>query len=157
MFKEVNKVEIIVQDPSSTEALSLMNELSSTLEAITGNTGRHSFNEDDVRKPRALFAIAYIQGEAVGCGAIRPINENTAEIKRMYAKVKGRGIGGEILDYLENKARKMGYIKLILETRLINQNAVQFYERKSYHRILNYGKYAGHSESVCFEKNLNNT
>ncbi|WP_206663595.1 hypothetical protein [Sporolactobacillus shoreae] len=55
-------MEIIDQNPSSTEALLLMNEFSSTLEAITGNSGHHSFNSDDVRKLRSLFAITYIQG-----------------------------------------------------------------------------------------------
>lgn len=148
-------MEIIDQDPTSKDALLLMDELSNTLEAITGNSGRHSFNNDDVCKPRSLFAIAYIQGKAVGCGAIRPIDENTAEVKRMYARVKGKGVGGKILHYLENKARKMGYAKLILETRWINQKAVQFYEGKSYQRISNYGKYVDRSESACFEKIMN--
>ncbi|TGA95932.1 GNAT family N-acetyltransferase [Sporolactobacillus shoreae] len=148
-------MEIIEREPDSTDALVLMNELSSILEGITGDSGRNSFNSEDVRRPRSLFVIAYIQGEAVGCGAIRPIDKNTAEVKRMYAKLKRKGIGSKILDYLENEAHKMGYKKLILETRQINQKAVQFYKSKSYLRIHNYGKYIGCSEAVCFEKSLN--
>lgn len=132
-----------------------MDELSETLKSITGNSGRHSFDPEDVCVPRSLFAIAYDDdGEAVGCGAIRPVNESTAEVKRMYVRVKAKGVGSEILSYLETQARAMGYSILWAETRLINEQAVHFYENKGYHRIPNYGKYAGNPEAVCFEKKV---
>jgi GNAT superfamily N-acetyltransferase len=148
----VIEIEIIKKEPDSPDARLLMDQLSEALEKITGNNGRHSFETNDVRQPRGLFAIAYINEDAVGCAAMRPIDKDTAEVKRMFAKVSGKGIGSELLSYLEDQARKIGYNKIILETRLINQKAVLFYKSKAYKRIQNYGKYAGHSESVCFEK-----
>lgn len=142
-------------DPKSSDAIHIMDELSNDLESITGNSGRGSFNTSDACGQRAVFAIARNQdGEAVGCGAIRPIDENTAEVKRMYAKEKGIGVGTKVLSYLETKAQKMGYSVLRLETRLINQRAVSFYENSGYYRILNYGKYVNRPEAVCFEKQL---
>ncbi|MDF2911686.1 MAG: acetyltransferase [Sporolactobacillus laevolacticus] len=147
-------MKILKRDSNEPDALELMNELSKVLEKITGSSGRGSFNIEDVRSPRSLFAVAYLQEEAVGCGAIRPIDETTAEVKRMYARLSGKGIGSALLDYLEIEAQKMGYTKLILETRVINRKAVLFYESKSYKRIQNYGKYANRPESVCFEKKL---
>jgi N-acetylglutamate synthase-like GNAT family acetyltransferase len=146
---------IIIKDesPNSPDALHLMDELSESLESITGNSGKGSFNPNDIYVPRALFVIARNKdGEAIGCGAIRPINRSIAEVKRMYAKIKGVGIGTAILAYLEEQAQKMEYSALWLETRLVNQQAIAFYECKGYHRIPNYGKYAGNSEAVCFEK-----
>ncbi len=141
--------------PGAPDALLLIDELSEDLESITGNSGRNSFDLNDVLVPRSLFVIAYNEdGEALGCGAIRPINENTAEIKRMFAKTKAIGIGTEILHYLEMKAQKLGYCVLWLETRLINKRAVSFYESRGYHRIPNYGKYKNNPEAVCFEKNI---
>lgn len=44
--------------------------------------------------------------------------------------------------------------KIILETRIINKNAVDFYKRNNYIKICNYGKYAGRKEAICFEKEL---
>ena len=132
-----------------------MNELSEILESITGGSGKNSFNPNDACASNAVFAIAYNQNEeAVGCGAIRPIDDKTAEVKRMYAKTKANGIGTKILCYLEKRAQEMGYSVLCLETRLINKRAVFFYESRGYHRILNYGKYANRPEAVCFEKNI---
>ena len=39
----------------------------------------------------------------------------TAEVKRMYAKEKGMGIGNKILSYLECQAVDMGYKSLRLD------------------------------------------
>ncbi|MGN0145478.1 MAG: GNAT family N-acetyltransferase [Clostridium sp.] len=137
------------------DAINLMEELSKSLELITGDSGKNSFNPNDVCIPRSLFVVAYNEAdEAIGCGAIRPINENIAEVKRMFAKTKSIGVGSEILQYLENESQKLGYSVLWLETRLINKRAVSFYEKNGYHRISNYGKYADRPEAVCFEKNL---
>jgi len=146
---------IVETDPNSPDAVLMMEELSQVLEAITGNSGRHSFDTSDVCVPRSLFALAYNENkEPVGCGAIRPINNGVAELKRMYAKTKARGVGTEILGFLESKAQSHGYTAIWLETRLINRQAVSFYEKRGYIRIPNYGKYVNNPEAVCFEKKL---
>ncbi len=142
-------ITIKEEDPNTPNAIQLMDELSDVLESITGNSGRNSFSASDICGERAIFVIAYNEnGEAVGCGAIRPIDDNSAEFKRMYAKEKGNGIGTKVLTYLEAKAQELGYTALRLETRLINQRAVAFYENRGYYRILNYGKYVNRPEAV---------
>ena len=150
-----NTITILPESPFSQDAISLMDELSDCLQAITGDSGRSSFDAHDVCGDRALFIIARNkEGKAVGCGAFRPIDGKTAECKRMYAKEKGIGLGNKILTYLEEQARGMGYRYLRLETRVINREAVAFYERNGYQRIPNYGKYENRPEAVCFEKQL---
>ncbi|AGF57159.1 N-acetylglutamate synthase-like GNAT family acetyltransferase [Clostridium saccharoperbutylacetonicum] len=148
-------MKITETQANTQDAINLMEELSKSLEFITGDSGKNSFNSNDVSVPRSLFVVAYNEeGEAIGCGAIRPINEEVAEVKRMFAKTKAIGVGSEILHYLENGAKKLGYSALWLETRLINERAVRFYEKNGYHRISNYGKYVNKPEAVCFEKNI---
>ena len=148
-------MKIIEKSPHMPEAINLMDELSRSLESITGDNGRSSFDPNDVCGLKAVFAIAYDQNEeAIGCGVIRPIDDKIAEVKRMYAKTKENGVGTKILCYLEKRAQEMGYSVLCLETRLINERAVFFYEGRGYHRIMNYGKYANRPEAVCLEKNI---
>lgn len=148
-------VIISMESPFSPDAISLMNELSECLQAITGDSGKNSFDSNDVCNVKAMFVIARNQsGKAVGCGAFRPMDETTAEVKRIYAKDKGMGIGRVILSFLEHRAYDFGYKSLRLETRLVNTKAVSFYERNGYRRISNYGKYIGRTNSICFEKNL---
>ncbi|MDD7793653.1 GNAT family N-acetyltransferase [Clostridium sp. 'White wine YQ'] len=148
-------MKIIKKNPSEVDAIKLMDELSESLENITGASGKNSFDPNDVLVPRSLFVIAYDDsGQAIGCGAFRPISENTAEVKRMFAKVKGLGIGTIILKHLELEAKNMGYDSLLLETRVINKAAVNFYRKNNYIPIENYGKYTNNPEAICFQKNL---
>lgn len=148
-------MRIIKKDPNEPDAIYLMDELSKSLKSITGASGRNSFNSNDVSVPRSVFVVGYDEeGQAIGCGGIRPINESIAEVKRMFAKVEGKGIGSEILFYLEKKAIEMGYSKLWVETRLVNKGAVSFYKSRGYKKISNYGKYVGNEEAICFEKKL---
>ncbi|WP_026887035.1 GNAT family N-acetyltransferase [Clostridium beijerinckii] len=148
-------MRIIEKDPSDPDSIRLMDELSKELEHITGDSGKNSFNKEDVCVPRSLFVVAYNDnGEAIGCGGIRCINKSVAEVKRMFAKVKTMGVGGEILSYLELQAKKMDYSAIWLETRLINDQAVNFYKKRGYHQIQNYGKYNGNLKAICFEKKI---
>ena len=148
-------MKIIETLPNTQDAIALMEELSKSLEKITGNNGKSSFDPNDVCVPRSLFVVAYDDnGQAIGCGAIRPLNESIAEVKRMFSKTKGSGVGSVILDYLEKQAVRLGYSALWLETRLVNKRAVAFYEKRGYCRIPNYGKYVNRPEAVCFEKKI---
>lgn len=150
----MSSFHITAVDPALPEAVVLLDELSASLAAITGDSGRSSFDMQDVRVPGALFVLAHnADGKAVGCGAFRPMGEGMAEVKRMYAQVAGVGIA--VLTHLEAAAKEYGYLKLRLETRLVNQRAVAFYEKHGYYRIPNFGKYVGKAEAVCFEKQLN--
>ena len=94
-------IVISAESPFSADAASLMNELSECLQRITGDSGKSSFDPADVCNDKALFVIARNQtGRAIGCGAFRPMSEVTAEVKRMYAKETGVGVGHTILSCL---------------------------------------------------------
>jgi ribosomal protein S18 acetylase RimI-like enzyme len=148
-------LEITLEDPASAAAEMLIAELSATLARITGDSGRSSFDPGDVRGPKACFVVARDgEGQAIGCGGLRPLEANIAEVKRMYARAGTRGVGAAILAHLEAVAAGFGYDAIWLETRRINARAVAFYERYGYRLIPNFGKYAGRPEAVCFEKRL---
>jgi ribosomal protein S18 acetylase RimI-like enzyme len=148
-------IHLIEEDPAAPESALLMAELSTALEAITGDSGRASFDVDDVRGPLACFVVARSDnGAALGCGAFRPLEPGVAEIKRMYARHGTQGVGSAVLRYLESEAQALGYQAIWLETRLVNRRAMDFYEARGYQRIANYGKYIGNPLAVCFEKQL---
>ncbi len=138
--------------PTDEDAKPLLAALSEELSRITGNDGRASFSDDDMQAARSAFLIALANDEPVGCGGLRPITDEVCEIKRMYAKYRGRGIGREILQRLESRAQDFGYKVIWLETRKVNENAVKFYLQQGYRVRSNYGKYIGRSEAICFEK-----
>ena len=152
MAADALTISVSAEDPAGADALALMAELSAALTAITGAGGQASFDVSDVRGPRACFALALAR--ALGCGALRPIDADVAEIKRMFARPGTRGVGSAVLRHLEAEAARWGYAALRLSTRLANARAVAFYERHGYRRIPGYGRYAGSDVSVCFERVL---
>jgi GNAT superfamily N-acetyltransferase len=141
--------------PDHPDAMRLLDHLSETIAAITGSSGRGSFDLRDVSAENSLFVIAEDSDSIpVGCGAYRPLAPSIAELKRMYASPGTKGLGAAILKSLEHRAAGDGYQELWPETRQINVRAISFYERQGYGRIPNFGKYIGRSEAVCFGKRL---
>ncbi|HYR10886.1 MAG TPA: GNAT family N-acetyltransferase [Longimicrobium sp.] len=148
-------LRIAVEDPRSPAAAAMMDELTRILTRITGEGGAGSFDVADVCAPGGVFVVARApRGEPLGCGAIRPLSEGVAEVKRMYARPGTRGVGSAVLAFLEARARSLGYHALWLETRRVNTAAVAFYTRRGYQPIDNYGRYDGRAECVCLGKVL---
>lgn len=141
-------------NPNDEKVLEIIEELSVNLYLRFGSDGKNSFTDWKYNNPKYVFTIAEIDNKIVGCGAIRPLEENIGEIKRMYSKYPGKKIGQTILSYLEAKARFLGYSDLVLETRTKNKSAIQFYEKQDYKIIPNYGKYKDRPEAVCLGKSL---
>ncbi|EGT5662429.1 GNAT family N-acetyltransferase [Cronobacter dublinensis subsp. dublinensis] len=142
-------------DPTHPDAIPLLAALSETLAALTGSSGRQSFDNDDVRAEGATFLLARNgDGAAVGCVACRPLRPGIAEIKRLFALPDNPGAGSQLLSAAERFAREFGYQQAWLETRRTNSRAVEFYLRRGYQIIDNYGRYVGQEDAVCFARDL---
>lgn len=100
--------------------------------------------------------VCYNDGILAGCGAFKPFEEDTVEIKRMFVQPEQRGnrIAAKILKALEDWALELNIHKAVLETGTNNLQAIQLYTREGYTQIPNYGQYAGMENSVCFFKNI---
>lgn len=148
-------IKIQPADPLSSESQSLVDKLSSELATITGDSGKTHFNAEELSDDRCVWAIARDEeGNAVGCGALRPLSQETAELKRMYSDRSVSGVGAALLNYLETQAKGMGYSELKLSTRIVNARAVAFYQRHGYVKVENYGPYLARNESICLAKKL---
>ena len=104
----------------------------------------------------SLFVVAYDDGVATGCGALRMLDDGAAEVKRMYVAPDKRGTGTStaILRALESWAVEHSIDRLVLETGDLLIAAQRFYEREGYTRIPPFGPYVGSALSVCYEKRL---
>jgi putative acetyltransferase len=98
--------------------------------------------------------IIYQNDEPVGCGAFKPYNAATVEIKRMFVplKYRGAGIASLVLRELESWAVQLNYQKCILETGNKQPEAIRLYQKNNYSLIPNFGQYANAVNSLCFEK-----
>lgn len=101
--------------------------------------------------------VAYVDGLPVACGAFKPFDDGSVEIKRMYVlpDYRGRGLAGRVLAHLEQWAAELSYGRTVLETGQKQPEAIALYQKWGYERIPNYGQYVGVENSVCMQKNLN--
>lgn len=111
---------------------------------------------NEERDPRLHFFVIYQGENAVGCGALRVLDENTGELKRMYVReaYRRRGISRKLIEHLENTARALGITCMRLETGPEQVEALALYESCGYSYIPPYGEYVGSPVSICMEKTL---
>ena len=113
------------------------------------------FNKVDAIK---FVVLAYENDIAIGCGAIKEIEIDCMEVKRMYVvpNKRGQGIASAILTALEQWCIDLNYKKCLLETGKKQPEAIALYLKNGYSIIANYGQYKNVENSVCFEKVLKN-
>jgi GNAT superfamily N-acetyltransferase len=148
-------MEIVRTDSSSADFRELVLLLDQDLQIRDG--AEHGFyatyNKID---SIAHVVVAYENGTAVGCGAIKRYSEQVVEIKRMFVRLecRGRGIAGQVLAELERWGVELGYAEAILETGKKQPEAIRLYQKSGYELIPNFGQYQGVENSVCMKKVL---
>ena len=111
------------------------------------------------REPEGAFLVGEVDGAAVACGGVRRCQDGQAgvgEIKRMYVEPhrRGTGLGRVLLAALEEEGRRLGYLRLWLETGTAQPEALHLYEASGWTPIPKYGEYKHDADSRCYEKVL---
>src|SRR3989449_11059661 len=137
----------------------LIDSLNAELSGVYPEPGANHFHLDpeEVADGRGTFLVVYREGAPVGCGALRLLDAETAELKRMYVAptVRGTGLGRRLLTALETEARTLGVRRLVLETGVRQAAALALYRATGFHPIPLYGEYCLSPEpSVGLGKNL---
>ncbi len=92
---------------------------------------------EDLAPPSGLFVLARLKGEPVGCGALKRIDAETGEIKRVWTAPSARGLGAarRMLHRLEAEAAHMGFAILRLDTNKALSEAHALYLKEGYRDI----------------------
>lgn len=137
----------------------LIAELNAELSALYPEPGANHFGltPEDVAEGRGAFLVVHLDGRPVGCGAVRLIDAQTGELKRMYVApaARGTGLGRRLVDALEAEARGLGARRLVLETGTRQHAAIALYRATGFRDIPLYGEYLSSPDtSVCMGKEL---
>lgn len=150
---EVRRVEI-----TSKIAEGFISALNAELDSIYPEEGANHFrlDEEETLPGRGAFLVAFFREDPVGCGAIRRVDADTVELKRMYVNpaARGLGVGRTLLNALEQEARNLDARRIVLEAGDRQTQAMALYERCGYRRIAAFGEYVDSPLSVCMEKRL---
>ena len=79
--------------------------------------------------PRGCLLLAWNGDRAVGCAALRPIDDNVCEMKRLYVDpdIRAQGLGRRLAERIIQEARVIGYRSMCLDTLSSMTSALRLY------------------------------
>src|SRR3954447_4806723 len=88
----------------------------------------------EMRASEGAMLVAYLRGEAVGCGAVKFHGRKPAEVKRMWVdpSARGLGLGRRLLTELESLAAERGARRARIETSRHLPEAITLYRSAGY-------------------------
>jgi GNAT superfamily N-acetyltransferase len=129
----VASVEIVPVDPEHEDARQCLQEYVAELNrrsqrGFDPSVGATALPHE-VRPPAGQFFVAYLHGEAIGCGAVKHNGGAPSEIKRMWISphARGLGLGRRLLQRLEACAGAAGARTARLETSAVLTEALDLY------------------------------
>jgi carbonic anhydrase len=111
--------------------------------------------ENMYAEPFGGIILCKAENDFIGCIAIRKIDEETAELKRMYVKpaFQKSGVGSNLLNRALALAKNFGYKKIRLDTLSNMLPAIELYKKNGFYEIPAY-YYNPENTAVYFEKKL---
>ena len=111
-------MKIVIDDLSGPAIAEFLDEHVQQMRSLTPLDSKHALDLDGLRKPEITFWSITDGGTVVGCGAIKRLDPDHAELKSMRtAPVRRRsGVASLLLEHIITEAKGMGFTRLSLET-----------------------------------------
>jgi GNAT superfamily N-acetyltransferase len=147
---------ITPERPDTPDAKALIAELEAELEPHYPRESRHGYSVEKLLAEAVAFYLIRADGIPAGCGGIKIVGTDYAEVKRMYVRPQYRGSGFArlLLEHLADYARSRGSNVLRLETGIHQRAAIGLYESMGFRRIPPFGDYREDPLSRCYEKRI---
>ncbi len=127
--------------PPAADLIAAMVAEMATLYGPIDVPGMPSATPADFAPPHGTFLVGF-DGEAapVCAGGVKRLDDDAAEIKRMYVvpAARGRGLARVLLGALEDAALALGYGTVRLDTGALQPHAQALYESAGYRAIGNF-------------------
>ncbi|MCC0640510.1 GNAT family N-acetyltransferase [Clostridioides sp. ES-S-0048-02] len=89
------------------------------------------------KKPSGSLILAFVDENLAGCVALKKLEDDVCELKRLYVRDKFRGlkIGKILLEEIVKEAKKIGYTYMRLDTLPSMKSAQGLYEKIGFYDI----------------------
>lgn len=148
----IGEFRISAEPPTSGGVTDLMRERDDYFDRLYANEDRNARSVDLHEEGLVLLTIRN-DHELIGCGALL-MRSTFGELKRFYLRegFRGRGLGRRLVQALETEARSRGCRKLMLETGVLQPDAIALYEGQGFRRRGPFGTYEDDPLSIFMEK-----
>jgi len=145
---------ICAEPPTSSSVTALMRERDDYFDRLYANDDRNA-RSVDLSEESLIFLTIRTGQELVGCGALL-MRPEYGELKRFYLReaFRGRGLGRGLVRAIEIEAGRRGCRKLMLETGVLQPDAIALYEGQGFVRRGPFGAYEEDTLSVFMEKTV---
>lgn len=111
-------VEIKIDDLSGSEIAEFLEEHIREMKSVSPPESKHALDLEGLRKPEITFWTVWDDSRLIGCGAMKELDANHAEIKSMRTtfSFRGKGVAATLLQHILNEAKLRGYQRISLET-----------------------------------------
>lgn len=111
-------MDIRIDDLQGPEIYALLQEHLRSMNQLSPPESVHALNIEALRKPEITFWTVWENGELLGCGALKELDSQHAEIKSMRTAARHlrKGVASHLLNHILAEARRRGYARLSLET-----------------------------------------
>lgn len=111
-------MEIRLDDLSDPEIVSFLEDHIRDMKSISPPGSKHALDIEGLRKPDITFWAVWSNDQLIGCGAIKELSTDHAEIKSMRtsSSYRGKGVASKLLKHILSEATLRGYRRVSLET-----------------------------------------
>ena len=111
-------MQILIDDLSGAPIADFLAAHIRDMQATSPPESKHALDLDGLRRPGISFWIVWDGQTIAGCGALKELDGEHAEIKSMRTAVayRQKGVASLLLAHLISEARSRGYARLSLET-----------------------------------------
>ena len=147
---------ITPERPDTPDARVLIAELTAELEPLYPPENRYGYSVERLLDENVAFFLIRDNDTPAGCGGVKLVGVEYAEVKRMYVRPQFRGLGLAklMLNHLAEYARSRGVGWLRLETGIHQRAAIGLYERMGFQRRPPFGEYQASPLNTFYEKRL---
>ncbi|WP_042162445.1 GNAT family N-acetyltransferase [Paenibacillus gorillae] len=152
----MEQLTLQIVDAYNEDLRGLIAKLDNYLYALYPSDEVHGLELEQAEEDGVVFVVAYSGHIAVGCGAFRPLDERSCELKRIFVdpSYRNKGIASRILTLLEQKILQAGYHSILLETGLMQPESIALYKRFGFVEIERFGPYIDCESSYCMGKTV---
>lgn len=95
---------------------------------------------DKYGPPGGRLYLARVDGTAAGCVALRQIDRESCELKRLYVRpaFRGHGLAGRLVDQVLSDAGASGYRAVLLDTFPFLEDAIRLYQKRGFREVPSY-------------------
>jgi len=149
---------IAEETPLQDDVRVMVAALNETMIPLTPREFQFQLTVEQMADPSITLFVARDDGRPVGMGALKDHGQGLGEVKRMFTlpEVRGKRVGSQILQRIEQLAGEKGILRLVLETGEAAgfEAAYRVYERGGFSRCGAVLDYPDSGFSRFYEKKL---